>query len=92
MSYDFAETYVFGKQSPGSIHCDLNVKIQVPLIPKLRGDFAEFLRESYLALLSIFYLPTCVSLRYSFYVSQTFGLFLEPSKSFFSSLVLIRPP
>lgn len=31
-----------------------------PLLPKLRGYFAEFLRESYLAPLSILYLPTCV--------------------------------
>jgi hypothetical protein len=31
-----------------------------PLIPKLRGDFAEFLNEGYLDHLSIFYLPTCV--------------------------------
>ena len=35
-----------------------------PLLPKLRGHFAEFLRESYLALLSILYLPTCVGLGY----------------------------
>ena len=31
-----------------------------PLIPKLRGDFAEFLNEGYLDHLSILYLPTCV--------------------------------
>ena len=31
-----------------------------PLIPKLRGDFAEFLNEDYLDHLSILYLPTCV--------------------------------
>ncbi len=30
------------------------------LLPKLRSYFAEFLRESYLAPLSILYLPTCV--------------------------------
>ena len=30
------------------------------LLPKLRSHFAEFLRESYLAPLSILYLPTCV--------------------------------
>jgi hypothetical protein len=35
-----------------------------PLLPKLRGHFAEFLRESYLALLGILYLPTCVGLGY----------------------------
>jgi len=84
LSYDFAETYVFGKQSPGSIHCDLIN--EVPLIPKLRGDFAEFLRESYLALLSIFYLPTCVSLRYSFYLFTVIRAFLGKSKEFFVPL------
>ena len=31
-----------------------------PLIPKLRGNFAEFLNEGYLDHLSILYLPTCV--------------------------------
>ena len=31
---------------------------RVPLLPKLRGDFAEFLSESYLAHLSILYQPT----------------------------------
>ncbi len=31
-----------------------------PLIPKLRGQFAEFLNEGYLDHLSIFNLPTCV--------------------------------
>jgi hypothetical protein len=36
--------------------------LKVPLLPKLRGYFAEFLRESYLAPLSILYLPTCVGL------------------------------
>ena len=29
--------------------------LKVPLLPKLRGYFAEFLRESYLAPLSILY-------------------------------------
>ena len=37
---------------------------RVPLLPKLRGYFAEFLRESYLAHLSILYQPTCGGLRY----------------------------
>ena len=31
-----------------------------PLLPKLRGHFAEFLNEGYLDHLSILYLPTCV--------------------------------
>ena len=33
---------------------------EAPLIPKLRGEFAEFLNEGYLDHLSILYLPTCV--------------------------------
>jgi hypothetical protein len=33
-----------------------------PLIPKLRGHFAEFLNEGYLDHLSILYQPTCVGL------------------------------
>ena len=33
-----------------------------PLIPKLRGHFAEFLNEGYLDHLSILYWPTCVGL------------------------------
>jgi hypothetical protein len=37
---------------------------EAPLLPKLRGHFAEFLRESYLAPLGILYLPTCVGFGY----------------------------
>jgi len=33
---------------------------KVLLLPKLRSYFTEFLKESYLAPLSILYLPTCV--------------------------------
>src|SRR5881227_2408065 len=35
-----------------------------PLLPKLRGEIAEFLNEVSLTRLSIFYSPTCVGLRY----------------------------
>lgn len=64
-SYDFAETCVFGKQSPGPSHCDPLCE-EAPLLPKLRGYFAEFLRESCLAPLGILYLPTCVGFRYRY--------------------------
>ena len=37
-----------------------------PLLPKLRGYFAEFLRESCLAPLGILYLPTCVGFGYRY--------------------------
>ena len=67
-SYDFAETCVFGKQSLGPFHCGplglysareyhLN---GAPLLPKLRGHFAEFLNEGSSDRLGILYLPTCV--------------------------------
>ena len=37
---------------------------RAPLLPKLRGHFAEFLNHSYLDRLSILYLTTCVGLGY----------------------------
>ena len=42
----------------------LAARLRAPLLPKLRGHFAEFLRESYLAPLGLLDLPTCVSLWY----------------------------
>ena len=33
---------------------------EAPLIPKLRGNFAEFLNEGFLDRLGILYPPTCV--------------------------------
>ncbi len=38
--------------------------VEVPLLPKLRGHFAEFLNHSYLVRLGILYLTTCVGLGY----------------------------
>jgi hypothetical protein len=38
--------------------------VEVPLLPKLRGYFAEFLNHSYLVRLGILYLTTCVGLGY----------------------------
>src|SRR5262249_40069947 len=37
---------------------------EAPLLPKLRGQFAEFLNQSSLDRLSILYLSTCVGLGY----------------------------
>ena len=51
--------------------------LKVPLLPKLRGYFAEFLRESYLAPLSILYLPTCVGFGTGIYYLRYYKLFLE---------------
>ena len=67
-SFDFAETCVFGKQSLGPFHCgplELDSAKEchstgAPLLPKLRGHFAEFLNEGSSDRLSILYLPTCV--------------------------------
>ena len=67
-SYDFAETCVFGKQSLGPFHCgplELDSAKEfhstgAPLLPKLRGHFAEFLFEGSSDRLGILYLPTCV--------------------------------
>ncbi|MBA0861502.1 hypothetical protein Goshw_028533 [Gossypium schwendimanii] len=41
-SYDFTETCVFGKQSPGPSKCD-SLCDEAPLLLKLRGYFVEFL-------------------------------------------------
>ena len=49
---------------------------RVPLLPKLRGDFAEFLSESCLALLSILYQPTCGGLRYGLILFSIAKFFL----------------
>ena len=40
----------------------------VPLIPKLRGQFAEFLNNASLAHLRIFSSSTCVGLRYGYFI------------------------
>ena len=61
-SFDLAETCVFDKQSPGPIHC--GSISGAPLIPKLRGQFAEFLNYPSPVGLRILFLTTCVGLRY----------------------------
>ena len=60
--FGLAETCVFGKQSPGPFHC--GHLSMAPLLPKLRGYFAEFLNNSSLAHLRILSSSTCVGLRY----------------------------
>ena len=61
-AFALAETCVFGKQSPGPFHC--GHLSMAPLLPKLRGHFAEFLNNSSLAHLRILSSSTCVGLRY----------------------------
>ena len=54
------------------------------LLPKLRYYFAEFLNWSYLKRLGIFYLPTCVGLRYDYTCFNTNEDFLgdmDPAQS-----------
>ena len=60
--FGFAETCVFAKQSPGPIRCGL--LSQAPLLPKLRGNFAEFLNNPSPDGLRILFPSTCVGLRY----------------------------
>ena len=57
-SFDLAESCVFDKQSPGPIHC--GSVSGAPLIPKLRGQFAEFLNYPSPVGLRILFLTTCV--------------------------------
>jgi hypothetical protein len=63
---DFAEPCVFAKQSlpPGLCPPLLLAQKRGPLIPKLRGQFAEFLQHSSLKRLGILYLTTCVGFGY----------------------------
>lgn len=51
---------------PGLVTATPFVCEEAPLLPKLRGYFAEFLRESCLAPLGILYLPTCVGFGYRY--------------------------
>jgi len=66
--YKLAESCVFSKQSSLLIHCVLST--EEPFIPKLQGEFAEFLQSGYLIRLSIFYLSTCVGLRYGIFLTK----------------------
>ena len=62
--FGLAETCVFAKQSLEPLLCDqLSL---VPLIPKLRGHFAEFLNNTSPVGLWIFSSSTCVGLRYGY--------------------------
>ena len=60
--FGFAESCVFDKQLPGPFHC--GPIAGAPLLPKLRGDFAEFLNNPSPVGLRILSSSTCVGLRY----------------------------
>ena len=66
-SFDLAETCVFDKQSPGPILC--GSVFRAPLLPKLRGHFAEFLNNPSPVGLRILSSSTCVGLRYGRHIS-----------------------
>ena len=80
--YGFAETCVFDKQSPGPIYCD-HIAV-APLIPKLRGQFAEFLNNPSPDGLRILSSSTCVGLRYGHLINT--HTFSRPSESLASLL------
>ena len=69
---DFADTCVFAKQSLEPILCGpfplSGAKppqvLEAPLLPKLRGHFAEFLLHKSLEHLRLLASPTCVRFRY----------------------------
>ena len=85
-SFDLAETCVFGKQLLGPFHCGL--PWEAPLIPKLRGQFAEFLNYPSPVGLRILFLTTCVGLRYGHHFAYT-RLFSPPSNH--TSYYIFRP-
>ena len=72
--FDFAESCVFSKQLPGPLYCNsfahatagIAHVTRAPLLPKLRGQFAEFLNGGSHLRLRIFSSPTCVGLRYGY--------------------------
>jgi hypothetical protein len=76
--------YVFAKQSLGPIHCGL--VSQAPLLPKLRGHFAEFLNKGSPVRLRILSSPTCVGLRYG-HQNSSIAAFLASVKSMASLLI-----
>ena len=84
---DFADTCVFAKQSLGPILCGPlpleTAKVshveRAPLLPKLRGHFAEFLLHGSLEHLRLLASPTCVGLRYGRTSYSRTRLFLAAS-------------
>ena len=83
--FGFAETCVFDKQSPGPFHCGLLA--EAPLLPKLRGQYAEFLNNPSPVGLRILSSSTCVGLRYGrlSYPSHLFSLYLSCASLLFFS-------
>ena len=66
--------------------CKTRSLLKAPLLPKLRGHFAEFLSESSLERLRILSSPTCVGLQYGHHELSTRGSFLGRQSGQFASL------
>jgi hypothetical protein len=83
----FAGTCVFAKQSLGPILCGplrlsaarTDHLTRAPLLPKLRGHFAEFLLHGSLEHLRLLASPTCVGFRYGRTAYSHARLFLAAS-------------
>ena len=80
LDHALAGTCVFAKQSLDAILCGriglgrhCPHLLPAPLIPKLRGHFAEFLDRNSLEHLRLLASPTCVGLRYGHIVSYPRG-------------------
>ena len=82
-SCDFAESCVFSKQSlpPGLCPPPLVAQKRGPLIPKLRGQFAEFLQHRSLKRLGMLYQSTCVGFEYGLALGLFPGTSSKPGKS-----------
>ena len=78
-SCDFAEPCVFSKQSPppGLCHPPTVARRWVPLLPKLRRHFAEFLQHRSLKRLGMLNQSTCVGFGYGLYVGAVSWTVLE---------------
>jgi hypothetical protein len=83
LDHALAGTCVFVKQSLDAILCGrIGLRLHrrhllpAPLLPKLRGHFAEFLDRKSLEHLRLLASPTCVGLRYGHVVSSPAKLFL----------------
>ena len=93
--FGFAETCVFAKQLPGPFHCGL--LSQAPLLPKLRGQYAEFLNNPSPVGLRILSSSTCVGLRYGHLPVSVCGTgalnihypFLAPAFKYFPNFISV---
>ena len=88
-SFDLAESCVFDKQLPRPIHC--GCLATAPLIPKLRGQFAEFLNYPSPVGLRILFLTTCVGLRYGCNLYTLSFSRLHPSILLYLNFDPLRP-